>query len=254
MISVLLIAPYTPDLPGAAEEVYSIERTPGLAVRRLPPDVRRRDIIQALQAGGFAVLWIAAHGSEAGIELGNGDRLALEDLVPYVRSAGITGVVLNSCSSAEIAEDLHDATGADVVCTVLDVADTVAYQTAALFAGHLARTGDFRAAYDLSKPGGKTDIYRYIPEYRKALNMPAGQFSSDELKAIYEAINALTSRMVTVEVELRYLRNDWEVFRKERMERRDVQTPLQWAVVATGAVVSLGLFALLWLAATGRIP
>lgn len=248
-VQVLLVAPHMSDLEGAAQEIYAIERTPGLIVERLPPDARRRELVQALRSDVyFAVLWFATHGTPAGIWLNQDDLLPSDDLIALVRGSGIRGVMLNSCESAELAEALHDATGVDVICTVAVVADLSAFQTGALFAQALGETGDFRAAFEAARPGG-APTFRYVPEYRETLVMAPERhvFSNEELRAIYDAINDIRQRLSVVEVELRYVRQD--------LDRRkgDLREPSQWWIVGVGMAVSAALFLLLYLATAGRL-
>jgi len=245
-IKVLLVAPHI-DLAGVADEVYAIERTPGLAVTRLSPTLRRRELLQVLYAQTFAVLWFATHGVVDGIWLGEDDLLAGSDLVGMVRSAGLCGVMINTCESAALAELLHDETGVDVVCSVQATPDLSAFQMGVLFARNLGETGDFRAAFDRSRPGDAAR-FRYIPEYREALVVAPERyaFSTDELRTIYEAINEVRQRLSVVEVELRYVRQDLDG------RRGELRAPAQWVIVIVGLLMSLGLFVLLYVVA-GRL-
>lgn len=243
----LLVAPHMSDLAGVADEVFAIERTPGLAVTRLPPTLRRRELIQALCRQTFDVLWFATHGTAEGVWLGETDMLAGGDLVSMVRSAGLFGLVLNACESASLAEMVHDATGVDVVCSVQATPDMSAFQMGVLFARHLGETGDFRAAFERSRPEDATS-FRYIPEYREALVVAPERyvFSTDELRTIYEAINEVRQRLSVVEVELRYVRQDLDG------RRGELRAPAQWVIVIVGLLMSLGLFVLLYVV-TGRL-
>lgn len=247
-IQVLLVAPHMSELEGATQEVYAVERMPGLAVERLPPDARRRELLHALRSDVyFAVLWLATHGTAAGVWLNADDLLPSEDLIALTRGSGLQGVVLNSCESAELAEMLHDATGIDVVCTLTDVADMSAFQTGVLFARHLGETGDFRAAFDAARPGG-APTFRYVPEYRETLVMAPERniFSNEELRAIYDAINDIRQRLSVVEVELRYVRMDLD------SRRGDLRAPSQWVIVIVGMLMSVAVFWLLYFVA-GRL-
>lgn len=247
-VRVLLVAPHMSELAGAAQEIYAVERMPGLVVERLPPDARRRELVQALRDEvRFAVLWFATHGSEAGVWLNADDLLPGDDLIALVRGSGLQGVMLNSCDSAELAEALHDATGVDVVCTLADVADVSAFQTGVLFAQHLGETGDFRAAFDAARPGG-VPTFRYVPEYRETLVMAPERniFSNEELRAIYDAINDIRQRLSVVEVELRYVRTDLD------SRRGDLRAPSQWVIVIVGMLMSVAVFWLLYFVA-GRL-
>lgn len=241
MVRVLLVAPYMENLAGVAQEIFAIERMPGLAVERLAPDAQRRELLHALQRREHDVLWLATHGDETGIALSDTDVLSAEDLIGLVRGAGLFGLVLNSCSSAQIAEMVHDATGVDVVCTVADVPDLAAWQAGVLFARYLGESGNFRTAFDLARPGGSTQ-FRYVPEYRESLIVAPDRsvFSSEELRTIYEAINGISQRLSVVEVELRYVRMDLD------SRRGDLRVSSQWIIVTIGLLMSIAMFGLLY--------
>jgi hypothetical protein len=242
-----MVAPHLADLPGVEREIYTVERTAGLLVDRLPPDARHRDLVEKIQGGCYDVLWLATHGMSEGVLLCDDEVLTAGELAALVLRSGVRGVVLNTCSSDEIAESLHDETGADVVCTVVDVLDRMAYQTAALFGEHLGMTGDFRAAFDAARPG-RERLYRYIPEYRRTLLIMGPErniFSSEELRAIYDAISDIRQRLVVVETDLRYMRQDID-------RRHDLRGPAQWTIVLFGILISAGMFLLLYLNMVGR--
>lgn len=247
MVRVLLVAPHMENLAGVAQEIFAIERMPGLAVERLAPDVRRREIVAALRKREHDVLWFATHGDEAGVALSETDVLPADDLVGLVRGAGLFGLVLNSCASVRIAEMVHDATGVDVVCTVADAPDLAAWQVGVLFAQYLGESGNFRTAFDLARPGGPA-LFRYVPEYRESLVVAPDRsvFSSEELRTIYEAINGISQRLSVVEVELRYVRMDLD------SRRGDLRAPSQWMIVLVGLLTSIAVFGLLYFA-MGRI-
>lgn len=254
-VQVLLVAPHMKDLEGATQEVYAIERTPGLVVERLPPDVRRHELVRALHNQRYDVLWFATHGDADGVLLGDDHLLTSDDLIGMVRVAGLAGVVLNSCNSERIAEQLHDETGVDVVCTVTDTPDLSAFQAGALFAQHLGKTGNFRAAFNAAKPGG-VEKFRYIPRYRESLVVAPERviFSAEELRAIFDAINEVRNRLSVVEVDVRYVRQDMDNLRSEVRymrqgldgHRDDLKAPVQWGIVIVGLLISIVLFVLLW--------
>lgn len=241
MVRVLLVAPHMENLAGVAQEIFAIERVPGLAVERLAPDAQRRELLQALRRRETDVLWFATHGDDAGVMLSETDVLAADDLIGLVRGAGLFGMVLNSCTSVRLAEMVHDATGVDVVCTVADAPDLTAWQVGVLFAQHLGESRDFRAAFELARPGGPV-LFRYVPEYRESLIVAPDRsvFTNDELRTIYEAINGISQRLSVVEVELRYVRMDLD------SRRGDLRAPAQWVIVLIGLMMSIGVFWLLY--------
>lgn len=252
-VRVLLVAPMN-DLPGAVQEVYAVERAGGLTVERLAPDARRRELLHALHDQGFDVLWFATHGDEDGVALTEEDKLSTADLISMVRGAGLKGVMLNSCGSANVAEQLHDETGVDVVCTITETPDLTAFQTGAIFARWLGKTKDFRAAFDAVESDGAG--FRYVPAYRGGLVVASDRFtfSTEELRTIFDAINDVRNRLSVVEVDVRYVRQDLDNLRGDLRSvrqdfdnrRGDLKAPAQWAIVIAGLLMSMGLFGLLW--------
>lgn len=156
---ILLAAPRT-DLPLAPEEVQAVVNS-GLDVYLLQGQVTEQDLLEALddRNGRFDVLWLATHSDAQGVVLSDG-HLSVSALAALVRSAALPAVVLNSCQSVHVAAMIHQESGADVICTIVDVADREAYRTGALMARHLARTQNLRQAYELAKPGtNRTYLY-----------------------------------------------------------------------------------------------
>ena len=154
---VLLVAPQT-DLLYVAEEVEEIMRS-GLLVTPLLGTVTIRQLIREIRAGSYDLLWFATHGSEEGLLLSDGEMSAGE-LVALVRER-FRLVVLNSCRSLGIAQLLQEEGNVDVICTIVDIPDRRAFQTGALLANALYKSGDIGVAYRLSKPG-ENRFYLYL--------------------------------------------------------------------------------------------
>lgn len=150
--TVLLVAPSS-DLPLVSAEVQDISRS-GLEVTPIYSPISQLSLIREIRVSKCDGLWIAGHMNAAGdIPLDNGQVLPSSALTSLVRGR-FRWVYLNACQSVFAAQQLQNETGADVICTILDVPDEDAYRTGSLFAVALAQLRDTRAAYDESLPGG----------------------------------------------------------------------------------------------------
>lgn len=148
---ILIIAPTHPNLPDVAREAAAVSNAhPGS--RLLQGKVVERDLADAVATCSFDMLWLASHGSPAGVQLSDG-VITGEALTAYVAASGASLVFLNTCSSIMLAQLLVDGTPASVVATIQDLPDHVAMRTGLLFANQLAAGSDPRQAYEKSKPG-----------------------------------------------------------------------------------------------------
>lgn len=160
MIRVLLIAP---DVAGMAlahgrEEVQRVINWLR-PVRVLLGEVTNLEVLDALGAGPYDLVWIVSHGSMEGILLSDG-LWPTQALVQMLQGSGVRCVFLNTCASVGVAIRLHDRIKTlAVVATVGEIGDTVAMLTGALFAQYLAAGKTYREAYELSKQPDSDYVY-----------------------------------------------------------------------------------------------
>lgn len=148
MWRVLLIAPDS-GLQHAADETQRIINA--LRPEVLLGEVTTTDVLDRIQAGTFDIVWFLGHSGPDGLQLSNG-ILSAAHLAQILRQCTPRLVVLNSCSSFAVANQLHDTLHCAIVCTVVDVADLDAYITGAALAHALAQGLDIAAAYAASRP------------------------------------------------------------------------------------------------------
>lgn len=146
---VLLIAPRT-DLLYADAEVQSILRS-GLSVTPRLGEVNHADVLADIDTEDYDVFWFCGHATAEGLLLSDGP-LTSEEFTPMILGR-FALVVLNSCSSQQVAQVVQNETQATVIATVLDAPDRLSFSTGALFARELARTGNIFTAYHASRPG-----------------------------------------------------------------------------------------------------
>ena len=178
----LIIAPVNkdlPDLPGLPIEVMGLINAradqQAFTVQLLQgATVDETALAAKIAEQHYDILWFATHGNSAGIALAQG-FLGISQLAPYVRTSQASLVVLNSCESLSIANQLQQECRCDVVATIGKLQDATAARTAGMFATNLLRTGDPRAAYELSKPGNNQD-YVYLTRYKGAA-MPTDNYT-----------------------------------------------------------------------------
>lgn len=145
----LLIAPRT-DLLNVDAEVQAVLRS-GLDVVPRLGNVRHVDVLTDITSGEYDAFWFSGHTTKDGLQLTDGP-LSASELTPLIRGR-FALVVLNSCDSQQTAQMLQNETEAAVIATVVEVPDRLAFQTGALFARELAKTGDILTAYQAAKPG-----------------------------------------------------------------------------------------------------
>lgn len=213
-LRVLLFAPAT-DLLLASAEVAQVANTPGLFVRQRQGEITRAAVVREVlnSRERWDVLWFATHGTREGLLFSDGAITAVS-LIPLVRAAGAYLIVLNSCESAAVAEELCSTVGADVIATVISVPDDTAYTTGAYLAHWLAQTGDPRLAYDRSRPGGDSSIYRYFtgrstwrPETERHKDMPLPDTPPEQSS---ERGNAQNERLWRLEGDVRVINSQIE--------------------------------------------
>lgn len=159
-MNTVIFAPQN-DLSFADAEVSSV----ALALRAVVisgPQVTRQRVVETIRAGKWAVLWFACHGNGDGIQLSDG-ILSASEITQDARNAGASLVVLNSCSSEDIAYRIHNELRIDVICTVAEVADAMAYRTGVYLARNLANGLSVRDAYEMAKPG-QNRLYLYLTD------------------------------------------------------------------------------------------
>lgn len=110
----------------------------------------------------FDIIWFAAHGDEKGVYLKDG-ILNTSEITTLARSAGASLVVLNTCSSRNVALGIYDELKIPLVCTITDIPDRTAFITGTIFARKIAEGMGFREAYEDAKPG-QNRRYTFLPE------------------------------------------------------------------------------------------
>lgn len=163
----VVVVAYGPDLPLAlkeAHEVSNILQRCGHSVYLLTDGETSLDCLgDALDHGPFDLAWFIVHSSSEGFQLVD-QVLTPEQLGVWLDATGCSGVVLNSCFSAEHVQGIQKAAAVDVVATIdpNGVKDTTARMTGVLVARALAETGDLREA--CIRASGKGSIqYRWFP-------------------------------------------------------------------------------------------
>lgn len=157
---VLLVAPDV-GLPKAADEARAISLA--LNCTSLIGTVTRRDVLDALPAKQWDIIWFATHGSVDGIMLSDG-TIGASDLAALVRNTPVSLVVLNTCESRLIGLDIHYELDVDVIATVAEVDDATAYQTGVLLARNLALGMSNRDAFERSRPGSHKNFHMFSDE------------------------------------------------------------------------------------------
>ena len=166
---VLLVAPQT-NLIAVDTEIQEVVNS-GLTVRLLRTNATEDELADLLVNGGYQVLWFATHTAEIDgeikIMLSDDQTMTANTLTQMVRGTGLEMLYLNTCSSLGIAQAIQDEIDLPIIATVTEVPDTLAYRTGWLYARRLAQIGDYRAAFEASKPG-RNRTYVFLDSYRRA--------------------------------------------------------------------------------------
>lgn len=164
LLKILLVAPRTDLLYVDAEVQEVLRLRPMLEVTTRMGEVRHVDLLTDVDSDEYDVFWFSGHATNKGLLLSDG-TLSPAELAPLIRRR-FSLVFLNSCDSIETAQMLQDETEASVIATVVDVPDRLSFQTGALFARELARSGDISSAYYASRPG-ENRTYVYLAGVKK---------------------------------------------------------------------------------------
>lgn len=143
-------------LPNAAAEVGEVINSLGAKV--LQGEVTQKDLARMLSEQHWDLVWFSTHGRMDGILLSDGVLKA--NALTQMLNGQADAVYLNTCESAKVGLDVHEATGATVILTVADISDGDAYLTGVTLARKLVKANSIYEAYELSKPFGGD--YRFI--------------------------------------------------------------------------------------------
>ena len=191
MPKILLIAPRSTGLV-VEDEVQDILRS-GLDVTPILGTVTLQEILD--DSGEYDILWIAAHGGPDGVRL-SGDQLwRTDELIDYAKDFAL--IVLNTCSSLEIAQGISNRWGAGVICTIADVGDRDAGRVAARFARALSTTGNPSDAYEYAFRGAN-QTYLYVGERRTMDNKQDLSAKIDELSRQVTKIEIMLNKDITL--------------------------------------------------------
>lgn len=188
---VLLIAPENKDLPGEDSEIAAINSFHD--VTNIVGIVRETDIAQAISDNpqGFDIFWILSHAGDLGVKLS--DQVLTADGVGQFLSASRARLcVLNACSSEALARQIIVGTDSDLIYTISDVLDADALRFGTLLAGELAKTDNFRKAFDLASP--KRGRYKYLAAKAaiRSLESTHIQFSPNDAHFTQPGVYTLT--------------------------------------------------------------
>ena len=155
---IFLVAPKS-TLGHVPDEVQDILNSGLQVTGSLLGDVTYTEFLREIRRQSADVLWMACHGGSDGWQFVGG-MVTGAALAALIRGR-FTFVYLNTCQSLLPAQILQNEGHVDIVCTVKNVDDLGAYSTGSLMAAALAESGDFREAYERSKPANNTD-YLYL--------------------------------------------------------------------------------------------
>jgi hypothetical protein len=194
----LVIAPPT-DLEYAGAEVDAIVNA--LGAELMSDNVTFRAVVDKLSVRKWRYVFIAAHGTPDGIQLEDG-LLSPSSLVQLLKANPPDLVVINTCSSLDIAVRVKEEAGVDCIGTIIDIPDRDAYVTISQLARALAKGLDVATAYHLSRPS-RERLYTY---QNGKLHMNGGNRQEDRdrlLLEVFKKLDRIDERMRTLEQDVR---------------------------------------------------
>lgn len=100
------------------------------------------------------IIWLVTHGVPEGWFLYDG-IVNPSETTAFIRAAATQLLVMNTCQSFEVANEIAGELGIALLCTIAEVPDRTAFIAGALFARQLASGLDYVEAWERSKPGQK---------------------------------------------------------------------------------------------------
>jgi hypothetical protein len=249
----LVIAPES-DLEHADAEIQRVINA--LHPEVLMGTVTTNNVLDCVQRSDpFDVVWFLGHSGPTGIQLSDG-VLSPAHLTQILRPCPPALVVLNSCSSYFIANQLHDDIRCAVICTLIGIPDLDAYITGTSLARALAQGMSVPDAYAASKP---SDSRTYM-----LLNGNArfnGQTEIDDLRRlvtstssdIHAELGGMTREMVALRREVVKVSDEQATVRAELAAQADKYQPrsdrmraLAWLAGFVTFVIAGGLLEFRW--------
>lgn len=198
-VSVLVVAPET-GLEFVRREVEAIINT-SLDVSVVPSPVTHDAFSRALREARYDVWCILTHGVrsnatpwESGVLMEGDTILSTQVLATYAKVYKPGLIFLNTCSSDEMARLVMQTSGSDVICTVIDVPDEQAFITGRLLMERIAEHGDYRKAYEESRPADMR-TYLYLTGYdekgegkRRTRQRVSSAVPADDIAALVESL------------------------------------------------------------------
>lgn len=150
-----------PALPSEAQEVVNILSAAGWRVQLLQDSATRLELWRAMDKGPYSLGWVGTHSGAAGFALAN-EILPPDMFGHFIREAGCTDLVLNSCFSAEHVDAIQQrAPGCNILATIRPdgIDDREAWSAALYLVRRFVKSGDLREALGQ----GGTSQYRWFP-------------------------------------------------------------------------------------------
>lgn len=182
----LVVAPQT-NLPMVSNEVQEVVNT--LGAKMLREQATIHGLLEILKEN-FDIIWFSTHGDEKGVYLNDG-ILSTSEITALVRSAGAKLVVLNTCSSREIASTIYDELRIPFIATIRQLPDRTAYIFGTLLARKIALGIPFSQAFKSARPGQDKN-YVFFPEQEITFEMPSNPYGeSNDLTNLTRSVQRL---------------------------------------------------------------
>jgi hypothetical protein len=222
-VRILIIAPTRAELPNVAAEAGAVASAH--SVKLLQGIVGDQAVLEAVSAGGYDVIWFATHSGEKGLMLST-ELIDPDTIASYVASSGACLAIFNSCSSVFLGMAVLEASNAHVICTISSVPDLTAMRTGVMFASQLALLGNFREAYERSKPGGNKQ-YLYLTNCRQPRIVSTPPRTGNTPTSDKRQIDRLGDMIEAIKDDLHEVRTDIAVMKGDITGIKEEQTRLR---------------------------
>jgi hypothetical protein len=211
-VKILFISPRTADLPGIDAEIAELTRYH--QVEMLVGSLCTEPMISRATREEWDVVWWAGHLGENGFPI-HEKVLDVSAVVAYMAAvcpvSDAVLIMLNTCSSLELAQHIVYDTYADAVCTISNVPDPTAMQIGIRFARSLAKTKSFEKAYNQIGQEG----YLYLPNQRRRDMGMADEDVRELSRTINDFVKSYATTSMRWESEISGLRSDVSAMRNE---------------------------------------
>ena len=167
----------------------------------LQGQIRESDIQMAIRRHNyFDVMWFCTHGGESGIELSSSTLLSPDSLVSFVKAARSSLVVINSCSTEELAQRIVANGKTDCIYSFAAVSNGEAVNIASLLAAELAANQTYYEAFEIVAP--ETGTYRFLAADEESLFVLRRRGEESGFEKVEDKLERVSDKLTTMNLAI----------------------------------------------------